>query len=64
MLFHPKDVELKFTQSVSIYKVRKIVGFLLEARSNSKIVLIKTKCSLICHGNNDGNHGCFGQSLK
>ena len=33
----PSSVELKFTECFSIYKTRKIVGFLLEARSNSKI---------------------------
>ena len=42
---------------VSFYKIRKIRGFLLEARSNSKITLVKTICIGIYHGNNNGNLG-------
>ena len=43
---------------VSFYRIRKIVVFFLEARSNSKIPLIKTKCVVIYHGKkNGGNNG-------
>ena len=35
---------------LSFYRIRKIVVFFLEARSNSKIPLIKTKCVVIYHG--------------
>ena len=45
---------------VSFYKIRKITGFLLEARSNSKITLVKTMCIGIYHGNNNGNHEYCG----
>ena len=55
--FTLKDVELKFNEHVSFYRIRKIVGLLLEARSNSKIKLIKIKSVFIYHGNNNGNHG-------
>ena len=42
------------------------MGFLLEARSNSKVTLIKTKCFAIYNGNNnsDGNHGYCWQRLR
>ena len=39
------------------------MGFPLEARSNSKITLIKIKCYVFYHGNNSGNHGYCGQRL-
>ena len=56
--FHPEVVELKFTNlCVSFYRIRKIAGFLLEDRSNTKITLIITKCIVIYHGNKNGNHG-------
>ena len=46
----------------SFYRNRKIAGVFLEARSNSKITRIKTKCVVIYHGeNNDGNNGYSGQ---
>ena len=33
---------LKFTKCFSFYRIRKVVGFLLEARFNYKITLIRT----------------------
>ena len=62
--FTLKGLELKFTERVSFYRIRKIVGFLLEARSNSKITLIKIKCVVIYHGNSNGNNGYCGQRLR
>ena len=62
--FHPQEVELKFRYpSVSHFtELEKLWGFFLEARSNSKITLIKTKFVVICHGkNNGGNNGYCGQ---
>ena len=41
----------------------KVLGFLLEVRSNSKITHIKTKGVVICHGNNSGNHVYCGKRL-
>ena len=39
--------------------------FFLEARSNSKITLVKTKCVVIYHGNNnDGSNGYYGKWLR
>ena len=58
------------TLCVSFYRIIKIVGFFLEARSNSKITLIKTKCFVIMvktyHGKtyNGGNNGYCGQRLR
>ena len=39
---------------VSFYRIRKVVGFFPEARSNAKITLIKIKGIVIYHGNNNG----------
>ena len=47
---------MKFKKCVLFYRIRKITDFLLKARSNSKITLVKTICIIICHGNNNGNH--------
>ena len=53
------------TLCVSFYRIRKIVGFFLEARSNSKFTLIKTKHLVIYHGNNNGNNNAYcGQRLR
>ena len=46
------------TLCVSFYRTWKIVSFFLEARSNSKITLIKTKYIVIYGKNNGGNNGC------
>ena len=48
---------MKFTKCVSLYRIRKIIGFLLKARSNSKITLVKTIRIAIYHDNNNVNHG-------
>ena len=43
--FHPQDIELKFRYSMCfILQNYKNCGIFLEARCNSKIKLIKTKC--------------------
>ena len=48
----------------SFYRIIKIV-FFLEARSNSKVTLIKTKDIVIYHGNNNGdNNGYCEQKIR
>ena len=44
-------------------ELEKILGFLLEVRSNYKTTHIKTKGVVICHGNNSGNHVYCGKML-
>ena len=58
-IFHPQGVEVWNLGIlwVSFYRIRKIVGFFLEARSNSKVSLIKTKCDTYHGKNNCGNNG-------
>ena len=56
-----KGAELKFTERVLFYRIKKKLYFLLEARFNSKITLIKIKYVVIYHGNNNGNHGYCGK---
>ena len=52
------------SKCVSFYRIRKIV-FFLEARSNSKVALSKTKSIVIYHGNNNGgNNGDCEQRLR
>ena len=55
--FYPEGVDLKFAKCVPFFKIRKVVGFLFEARSNSKITLMKTECVVIYHGHHNVNHG-------
>ena len=47
------------TLCVLFYRIRRIVGFFLEARSNSKFTLIKTKGVVIYHGNNNGGNNVY-----
>ena len=42
---------------------RKNCGFFPEARTNSKITRFKTRCVVMCHGKNNGNHVYYGQWL-
>ena len=58
---HPLGNEFKFIERVSFNRILKVLGFLLETRSNCKITLVKTKCVVIYHGNNNGNHMCCGK---
>ena len=52
VFFRPSDVELKFSEYVSFYRIGKILCFLQEARFNCNITL-KTKCVVIYHGNDN-----------
>ena len=59
--FYPQDVELKFRYpmcSLLFTELEKLC-FFLEARSNSKITLIKTKGIVIYHGNNNGGNNDY-----
>ena len=47
----------------SLYRIIKIVGFLLENKSNFKITL-KMKCVVIYHGNYNSNHSYCWQMLR
>ena len=55
---------MKFTKCVSFYRIRKITRFLLKARSSSKITLVKTICTVIYHGNNNGYHVLLWVNVK
>ena len=44
-------------------ELEKLLDFLLETRSNSKITHIKTKGVVIFHGNISGNHVYCGKRL-
>ena len=56
-------VELKFTKYASFYRIRKTVGFILDAGFNFKIA-IKTKCVDIYHSSKNSNEGYCGKNLK
>ena len=67
MLFPPcpQDVELKFRYPMCFILQNWKNRLFLEARSNCKITLIKTKDIVIFHGNNnDGNNDYCEQRIR
>ena len=62
MLFPPclQNAELKFRYPLYVFHLTELEKlFFLEARSNSKITLIKTKGIVIYHGNNNGRNNDY-----
>ena len=60
--FHPALKMLRRnlgTLCLSFYRIRKIIFFFFETRSNSKITLIKNKGIVMCHGNNNGGNNDY-----